>query len=324
MYSTDENYAQHAIASIISLLEKNKKFNDIYIYIIDNEIYGVTKKYIKNIVDTFGRKVIFISIEEICKKFNTNDGFPISAYARLFVSNIDKIDKILYLDCDTIINGSLEDLWNTNIEDYLVAGVQDNPAMYMSTIIGMSSRDRYINSGVLLINLKKWRETNIEKYFIKFIEKYSGCVPHHDQGVINGVCKNKILILNPKYNMMPEMIYLGRDKIMKLYNVDNYYDDKEILTASENPIIIHYISKFYNRPWNENCTHPYKELYKHYLEQYNYKYIITNQELDKGTSIRKYLFNNYPFNIYKNIERVLNIKRKLHLKRKYRYIDIKF
>lgn len=324
MYSTDENYAQHAIASIISLLERNTDFNDIYIYLVENKLCEETKNYIKNIVNEFRRKVIFISIEEVCRNFKKNDDFPISAYARLFISHIDNIDKILYLDCDTIINGTLLDLWNVDIEDYLVAGVQDNPAMYMSAIVGMGRQDRYINSGVLLINLKKWRNDNIEQIFIDFINKYNGSVPHHDQGVINGVCKGKILVLNPKYNMMPEMIYFGKEKIMKLYNIKNYYEEKEIFYAIENPVIIHYISKFYNRPWNETCTHPHKRLYKDYLEKYNWNYTITKQELDKGTLIRRYIFNKYPFSIYKTFEKILNIKRKKYIKKKYRYLSIKF
>lgn len=326
MYSTDENYAQHAIASIISLLEKNKKFDDIYIYIVENEIYEETKKYIEKIVEEFGRKVIFINIKDICKNLKTKDDFPVSAYARLFISNIDNIDnieKILYLDCDTIVNESLEDLWNINIDNYLVAGVQDNPAMYMSTIIGMTEDDRYLNSGVLLINLKKWKQENIEKHFMTFIDMYKGCVPHHDQGVINGVCKNKILVISPKYNVMPEMIYLGKDKIMKLYNINNYYEDKEIVEAKEKPVIIHYISKFYNRPWNKSCTHPYKELYTFYLDKYNYDYKITNQELDKGTLIRKCIFYKCNFELYQNIEKLLNIKRKRFINKKYSKLDIK-
>ena len=75
----------------------------------------------------------------------------------------------------------------------------------MRLVVGLKYNDRYINSGVILINLKKWREDNLEKKFIDFINKYNGDVPCADQGTINGVCKNKILIIHPKYNTMTPM-----------------------------------------------------------------------------------------------------------------------
>ena len=73
------------------------------------------------------------------------------------------LDKIIYLDCDSIIADSLEDLDNIDISDYYIAGVQDTVTNFFKTSIGLNKDDRYINAGMLVINLKKWREDKIEE-----------------------------------------------------------------------------------------------------------------------------------------------------------------
>lgn len=91
---------------------------------------------------------------EICKGVKKNNKFPISAYARLFVQDNIKENKVIYLDCDTIVETELTELWDIELEDNWIAGVQDLLPSYLIKAIGMDSNERYINSGVLVINLK--------------------------------------------------------------------------------------------------------------------------------------------------------------------------
>lgn len=310
LYSSDENYVKHAAASLISLLKNNSDFNNINIFYLENNLSKVSKEKLREIVEGYDRKIIFIDSEQLCKKMVKKDDFPLAGYARLFISQIADIDKILYLDCDTIINSSLKSLWETEIESYLLAGVQDNPALYMVEAIGMDRNDRYINSGVMLINLKKWRETNLEDRFVEFIKSYRGKVPHHDQGVINGVCKDNILILNPKYNFMPQFIMHTSKQIKKLYNIKSYYTQAELDNAVHSPVIIHFITKFYGRPWEEKCTHPMKNTYINNLKDTSFEVELDNGKQDLKIKLRKFVFKNTPFIIFYLCERTLDFKRK--------------
>lgn len=322
-YSTDENYAKHACVSMVSLFEHNKNFDIIHVYIIDNNITIETKKKFLDIAKKYNRDIEFISFDILYKGLALNDKYPASAYARLSLSRISEINKILYLDCDTIINYSLEELWNINIDSYLIAGVHDNPKKYMVSIIGMNENHKYINSGVLLINLEEWRKIKIENNFIDFIKKYKGEIPHEDQGVINGVCKDRILIIEPKFNMMPQMIYMSSEKIKKLATINQYYSQEELNDAIERPVIIHYTGLFYNRPWNKSCDHPYKNEYIRYLKKIDFNCILENRKLKKGVKIRKFIYFNMPFFIYVILENILDIKRKRPLKIKYSYLGYK-
>lgn len=321
IYSTDDNYAMHAGISIISLFSNNKEFEEIDVYIIDNNISVDNKKKLKDISLKFNRRLIFIPFDKFCIGLNNDDDFYSAAYGRLFLARLNNLDKVLYLDCDTVINESLNKLWSIDINKYFVAGVQDNPAKYAVDIIGMDDNDRYLNSGVLLINLKKFREFNVEEKMLKFIEDYLGKVPHHDQGVINGVCKGKILIIDPKYNSMPQFWQFNTKQIKKLYNIKNYYNQRQVDEAVNNPVIIHYINKFYGRPWFEKCDHPMKELYLNYLIESPWTLRLEKVNIDYKVAIRKFIYKYFPFEFYCKIEHLLDLKRKRYINKKYKIIQ---
>lgn len=305
VYSSDDNYAKFAGISMISLFENNKEVEQINIYFIENMITKTNRLKLESIVKKYNRNIYFISHSELCAGLYTDDKFSISAFSRLFLSKIDDIDKVLYLDCDTIINSSIKDLFEIDINDVYVCGVQDNAGIMYRKLIDFNENDRYINSGVLLINLKKWREENLEEKFIKFINKYNGSVPHHDQGVINGVCKGKIKILKPEYNLMPPMILQNAEQIKGYHEIKNYYKQSELNFAKQNPIIIHYTECFYNRPWRKKCTHPYKHIFA------NYKSIspwnddpLEDKNISNLDKVKVLLFKYLPLNLIIKIRQI--------------------
>lgn len=317
LYSTDSNYATHAAASIYSLLYNNKSFDEIDVYIIDDNISEDVKNKFGELVSGFpNAKLIFYPFEKLQPKLKIKETwFAMVGYARLMLSEITDEDKILYIDCDTIVNRSLEELWNTDMSGYCVAGVQDNPALYALEAVGMNRNDRYINSGVMLINLKLWKEKKVEEKIIQMIKEHNGFVLHHDQGIINGVCKNSIKILPPKYNTMSQFFSLKAKQIKSLYDINNYYTQEDLDEAVSNPVIVHYINKFFNRPWIKSCSHPMKNLYIEYLEKTPFEVELKDGKQKYTVRIRKFIFEHSPFFIYALSERILNIRRKAKAKR---------
>jgi len=310
-YSSDDNYARHLGVSMISLFKNNISFDEIYVYIIENNISSTNKKKLNKIADEYERNIIYIPFKELCSDLKTNNNFPLSAYARLFLARIDDIEKIIYLDCDSIICDSFIELWKKDISDYYVAGVQDNVNQFYKLSIGLDKNFRYINSGFLLINIEKWRLHDLERKFMDFIAKHKGDVPHHDQGTINAVCKNSILLLHPRYNVLPPMFQFSRKEIMKLDNVNSYYSKEEINEAKQDPCFIHFTNSFFNRPWNENSTHPLKNIYLNYLNQSPWRGEIEDNKLNRNTRIMKTFYKYLPFYIYLFIDRLRILKKKL-------------
>ena len=309
VYASDNNYVRPLGISIMSLLENNKEQQEINIFVIDNNIAADSKTIIKNIVKQYKRNIEFIDFNFLCAELKVNVEFPKAAYARLFLYKLN-IDKALYLDSDTIINASLKELYEIDISNYEIAGVQDNAAYYLLKKIGMNKKNRYINSGVLLMNLDLWRKRNIGKRFTDFIELHKGKVNHHDQGTLNGVCKDSTLIIHPKYNMMPEMIHMSVKQSNFLYDVHNYYTQEEIDEAVKNPVVIHYIEKFYSRPWKKDCTHPLKGEFLKYLNKSEFDKELESNGLNKKILFRKKIYEKCPFIIYAIFEKILNFRRR--------------
>ncbi len=312
-YSSDENYAKHAYISLHTLLDNNKQEPNICIYYIDNKLSLTTKKNFEELVEQYNSKenireikfIDFLKYEPLVR-----DAAPcgsISTYGRLFLPELEELDKILYIDCDTICCGSLREFYDTDIDGYAVAGVQDIVGLNRRKEVGLQYGDRYINAGVILMNLKYWRENNGTQICLDFINEHDGKVAFEDQGTINGVFRNKILILPPRYNVMNSMLDYSADKISYFMQVENYYNNDEIMDANKNPIVVHFTAGYYLRPWTLNSNHPKAYIYKDYLARSPWK----NETLQKGKSpsfyskLNRVLRLYMPLKIYKGLRKLV-------------------
>lgn len=318
-YSADNNYFRQLSVAIFSMLENNQEIEYIDIYVIDNGILNENKNSLQKLIKKYkNRNIIFLDFDKLCDNLKTDGNFPISSFARLFLWKIKGIDKIIYMDCDSLVIGELKDLWNIDINDYYVAGVLDNVHSFYKTSIGLEVNDNYINAGFLLINIERWRKDNLGKKCIDVINTYKGTVPHNDQGVINKICHSKLLLLPPKYNLQCPMFNFTVDQIKKMEKLDFYYDQKEIEEAKAKPIFIHYTTDFFNRPWNQKSTHPLKEIYLNYLQKTPFvEKNLENKELPKNTKIMYFLYKLLPFDIYLIINNLVKRKKEARLRRRY-------
>ncbi|AXY10758.1 MULTISPECIES: glycosyltransferase family 8 protein [Bacillus] len=310
VYSSDDNYAQHVGVSLLSLLQNNQHFNKLNIFLIENNLSSYNKKNLNSVCKKYNKTIQYINFNVLLERLELNikDSIAINSYARLFLAGVipEELDKIIYLDCDSIINSSLSDLWDTDITEYFVAGVCDTVSNQTKLRIDMDKSDGYINAGMLLINLKKWREENIEQKFMEFIKKKDGNVFHHDQGTINGVLKDKILYIHPKFNAMTPFFTMSRKEIMSYYELENYYNEIEIDEAVKNPVFIHYTPAFVNRPWIEGCKHPLTPLYKSYLDMTPWKSTdLWKDRRGKAEKTIALLYTRLPFRIAHRIRNLI-------------------
>ena len=165
-FSSDNNYAPYLAVSILSILKNNSK-SEICFYVLDFGIDNNNKEIIENIVCNHGKSIKFIDVDkdEFANFPITINYISLATYARLNITQyIPNVDKLLYIDVDTLTNGSLDNLWNTDIEQYSLAACKDffieiEQADYKAQI-GLENH-HYFNAGVLLINMRRWRELNV-------------------------------------------------------------------------------------------------------------------------------------------------------------------
>lgn len=269
IYSCDDNYAQHTTISLISLCINNRDCK-INVYIINNNISSLNINLICKSLDKYECELHFVDFGKYEKQLELNMpwAISISSYARLFSTEIlpDDIDKVLYVDSDTIFCDKITDLFLTDISDYGVAGVLDLGKNISKRKIGLADDDLYINAGVMLINVAFWRKNNVLDVFLDYIKKNNGTVWHHDQGIINAVLRSKIKLLPIKYNVMSPIFMLKYRQLRRIYQIDSIvYSETEVKNVKQCPVILHFTPAFTTRPWERHCKHPRKNEYKKYL-----------------------------------------------------------
>lgn len=266
--SSDDNYIKYLAVTVASILKNANKSDELNFYILDGEISEENKQKVLELKklkkDT---KIEFVKIDKKafkdCVKFSEYHTIP--AFYRLKMATLlPNIEKIIYLDCDIIVNESLAGLFEENIDDYYMAGVEDLGYFYFyDKYWKYDNFDQfYANSGVLLLNLKKWREDNLEEKFFDYI-KNNKDRHSHDQNIINIVAKDKIKKLELKWNVQDSFFRKDERNWHPLKN--------EIKKAIKEPAIVHFTGE--KKPW-EDCLIPAAHLYTKYIKytKYNGKF----------------------------------------------------
>ena len=269
LYSANENYVRHLAASLCSLCENNGEAEQICFHVISCGITEDSKAKITSLAASYGRTVAFYELgdvqDQISVKIDTR-GFDTSILARLFIGSYlpKSVEKVLYLDCDTIVIDRITELFDIDLEGYVLAGVPE-PVITKSRrpSLDMLPCDDYYNSGVLLFNLKEWRACDGEGRVLEYFAKNSGRLIAGDQDAINACFRGKIKTIPPKYNYASYNIYYPYRLLKKLAGESAYVSEDTYKESKAHPAIIHYLGE--ERPWRQGNTHPYADRYQQYL-----------------------------------------------------------
>ncbi|GIO86589.1 hypothetical protein J25TS5_35210 [Paenibacillus faecis] len=172
------------------------------------------------------------------------------------------IDKVLYLDCDIIVEDDIGKLYAIDLEDYHLAAT--NELSYkMIELLELDDNTHYFNAGVILINLKKWREEVFWLTCRDFAFTYPDKIVYGDQDILNGVLRGNWKRFHLKWNCISDFKYF-QDRY------SDYFGTKEVEQAISYPSIIHYVGSL--KPWHAFCPHPDQERYFYYLDYIKYSY----------------------------------------------------
>lgn len=264
--AADENYVQHMGITILSLLYTIETNNFVAIYVIDDNLSTESRSILRNIVGGYNASISFLYVNNnIVKNLVVRHHLSRTAYYRLAIADIlpVEIDKILYLDCDIIVRHDIAELWDIDISKYYAAAVADlgisgfDKKLHIRKNLGIPIDHPYFNSGVMLLNIRKWREERIGERVIQFIYNNPDKIVFCDQDGLNAVLWNNWLPLDVKWNTQSCLFRM-------------YYKRKERRTLSldkidaiKDPHIVHFTEG--TKPWHCICAIPYANEYKKYL-----------------------------------------------------------
>lgn len=272
VYSASDLYASLAGISMTSLLMNNMDVPHIRIFILDNKIGKENREKLRKTAEKFGREIRFVPLTKILENVSFDlKRWNISTFGRLFeAASLPELDKVLHIDCDTIVDGSLKNLWETNIENHVLAAAPDCVSDAYKINIGMAPDDLYIQAGVILLNLKRIRELHLEKAFADYLEQYGESLVFVDQEIINAcVPASEKLELPLRYNSYSLLYLLSHKRAKQFKHVDHMVAESNYLDAVLQGVIYHFTWCVLEgtRPWIKGDKHPMRERFVYYQSQ---------------------------------------------------------
>lgn len=259
LLSPDENYVSHMAVTMASVLVNLSPSTYARFHIVSANISELSKKKLSKLQELRSCDIFYYDISNY-----KMDNFPlnrehitVACYYRLLVCDIlpENISKILYLDCDTVVEEDLTKLWDIDIGDNYVAVAEDEASSVHMSKEKIKYQNFYFNSGVILFNLNLLRSFNLFEKCVDYFEKNKDKITLQDQDILNGVLNGKCYKLPLRWNVAAPY-YLSNQWQLTCSSEDRW-------EAIYNPAIIHYT--YLPKPWQKDCEHPLKDEYFKYL-----------------------------------------------------------
>lgn len=256
--STDDGYAPYLATALVSLMENASKDYDYKIIVMNDGLTEENYAKIKGLEQP-GFEIEFAPmrqyLEQMTEKESNRlrcDYFTLTIYFRIFIPVMfPQYDKGIYIDSDVVVPGDISELYHIDLGDNLIGAcvdmsIQNIPPFlkYIDEAIGVD-HTQYVNSGVLLMDMKKLRQVRMDERFLELLNGYHFDSIAPDQDYINAMCAGKIRFIDNIWDVYP----------------DNQCD------AMKNPKLIHY--NLFAKPW---CRSPlqYEEYFWKYAEKSGY------------------------------------------------------
>ena len=261
VYVANEAYVSILGTSLYSLYDNNKDADILDVYIIQTGISEGSVKLLEDLAGYFQRSINIINFEDIRQKKELDfveNKFDISVMARLFADELlpEDVKRVLYIDCDTLVLKSLQKLFFADLGEKTIGAVPEPTInIKVKKSIGIDVRQMYFNSGVLLIDLNKYREKKFRKRILAYYDNIKESTVFSDQDAINGALCHHIKVLSPRYNFFANYKYWSYKALINYSPSYGIIPEKVYQSAKKDPVILHFAGD--ERPWYEGNLNPY-------------------------------------------------------------------
>lgn len=237
-FTIDDGYAPFLAVALTSAVKNSDPDRNYRAVVLHENLSDDNIKKLKSLetdnfkIELTPMRANFEALDDRMSNRLRCDYFTLTIYFRLFIpAMFPQYDKGIYIDSDVVMTGDIAKLFDTDIGDNYIGAcndlsIADIPPLvyYTENAVGVK-KNEYINSGVLLMNLKKLRENGFEEHFLNLLNTYHFDSIAPDQDYINAMCNGKIFYLGEEWDAMPN-------------------DAKQPI---KNPSVIHY--NLFSKPW---------------------------------------------------------------------------
>ena len=229
-------YVEQVMTTIKSICYHNRS---IRFYLINSDFPNEWFKQLNKRLERYDSEIINCRVtSEQISRYKTDISYTV--FLRYFVSDFVQEDKALYLDCDLVVTKNLDNLFETDLQDYPLAAVRDyGGRVYYGREI--------FNAGVLLINNRLWKQENMSQRLIDLTNEWHDKVDQADQSILNMLFENRWI----------EMEFDNNHVV-----IHKQFTDYELPAGQDYPGIIHYLS--HRKPWFDLATQTYRDVWWYY------------------------------------------------------------
>ncbi|MDR2338111.1 MAG: hypothetical protein LBE20_05640 [Deltaproteobacteria bacterium] len=242
--SSDNNYAMATATTIKSCIDHTSSVVDFYVL---SDSISDENQYKIRALESDKCKIEFITVDNSIFKISQTDSYvSLVTYSRLLIPNIKPdLKKVIYSDVDVLFMGDVAELYNEDLDGYIIGACKDAYYVYDKKLnniydrLKLDSKHNYMYAGMLLIDCNKWREENITDKLLELMKQFQGRIQQGDQDLLN-ICfnGNNYKELDIKYESTNGYIH--------------FYDKLTLAQkhSVDNPVIRHYESRY--KPWNSD------------------------------------------------------------------------
>lgn len=265
----DETYAMPLAAMLSSISTNLSQGRGVTVSVLGSRIATETKKKVEQFIVSERMEVSWLTVDHdrlrwLRGTLRSYDTVSIESYYRLLLPEFlpRQLDKVIYLDCDLVVNHNLGELWDQDVGDsYLLAVpefarksryVSSKAGIRLHKDLGLPARLKFFNAGVMVINLRKWRKEHLTRRALTYLREARHDLRWHDQEGLNVVVAADWRELDPRWNVTMHLFQKKSDG----------GDHKAYL---RDPFIVHYNSAI--KPWHPDFSFGFQDLFFQHLDR---------------------------------------------------------
>jgi lipopolysaccharide biosynthesis glycosyltransferase len=268
----DENYAVPATVMVRSLIDNSAAENRIQLFVLSIGLTGDVKRAMASSWPEGGLDVHWIDLDwtRYERGFKQVNYVSKAAYARLLIDRClpSTVERVITIDCDGVVLDDIGKLWRLPqgthgvmaVRDPCVPRLQDDASEFVQRLVDGKDTP-YFNSGLMVVDLKNWRDLAITDRCLELGERCAGQADYADQSLLNATLQGAWEPLPLRWNCNLRHLAIHTYPSLR----DHFYPLAEVMQARRHPAFLHFLSR--HKPWHSAPFHPHREIYRQYLKE---------------------------------------------------------